>query len=96
MVVAVGTNAILTTLAALIVIPVIVGILSAIIFKRLVMKIISVAICAALFIILWVQRQEIADCAQQVKDAVEAEGLDARAECTFLWWELKVNLPDEV
>jgi len=95
-VMAVGTSAILTTLAALIVLPIIAAILSVLILKRLAYKIIAVAICASVFIILWAQRQELSDCAKDVKTAVATQGLQARAECQFLWWDLKVNLPSDI
>jgi hypothetical protein len=61
------------------------------IMKSATQKIVAVAILGLLALLAWSQRAAVTDCADRVRDAVEA-GVDTDTTCTF--FGIDVTVPD--
>jgi hypothetical protein len=70
------------TVAIVIIVVLLAGaILSALVIRAIVGKVITVVVLAALAVAVWSQRANLSDCVEQAQDAVTAGG--AKPTCTF-------------
>ncbi len=82
---------------ALVVLFVVGGILSAWLVRKVVAKVISIALFALLAFAVWSNREALQDCADKVSAALERSGGDAAVgdnECTIFGFTVEIPDPD--
>jgi len=78
---------------ALLVVFIVLAVLSAWLVKKLVAKVISIALLALLAFAAWSNRDSLEDCADKVSAALEA-GTSRDNECTLFGFTVTIPVPD--
>lgn len=68
------------------------GIVSALVVRAIVGRLIAIALMIALAALVWTQRASISDCSQKAKDNFAA-GRQGKASCRFFGRDVDVDLP---